>query len=195
MIWTVPNILTFGRVAAVPAVIGLLAMPEAWATYGALLVFVAASITDYVDGWLARKLNQTSKLGTMLDPIADKLLVLACLMMLIAGGQIAGFMVIAAIIILLREVFISGLREFLSGVDGRSIPVSNLAKWKTAIQMVALALLIVRDLLPEPGPWAADGSLWLAAALTAITGWEYARIGVVRILAADRGVADRGSKP
>ncbi len=140
--WSVPNLLTYGRVAAVPIVVGCLFWPEiAWLRWVALGIFIAAGITDFLDGYLARAWSQQSPLGQMLDPIADKLLVSAVLMMLVADHTIASYSLSAAIVILCREILVSGLREFLAELKV-PIPVSSIAKWKTTLQLVALGFLI-----------------------------------------------------
>ena len=127
-----PNLLTYGRLAAVPAVVALLFWPnELVARWSALAVFVAAAITDYLDGYLARAYAQQSVLGRMLDPIADKLLVAASLLMLAADQILEGWSLAAAVVILCREILVSGLREFLAELKV-SVPVSRVAKWKTA---------------------------------------------------------------
>ncbi|MBV9079416.1 MAG: CDP-diacylglycerol--glycerol-3-phosphate 3-phosphatidyltransferase [Methylobacteriaceae bacterium] len=179
--FTLPNILTYARVAAVPAVAGLLFWPhETWARWAALILFVGAAITDYFDGYFARAFAQQSMLGRMLDPIADKLLVSACLLMLAADGVIAGVSLWAAIIILCREVLVSGLREYLAELRV-GMPVSRVAKWKTGFQLVAIGFLIAgpagQPILPatlEIG----IALLWIAAALTIYTGWDYLKIGI-----------------
>lgn len=171
-----PNILTYGRVAAVPVVVALLFWPEAdWARWSALGIFALAAVTDFLDGYLARMWSQQSSLGRMLDPIADKLLVAACLLMLCADQQITGWSLWAAIVILLREILVSGLREFLAELRV-SIPVSTVAKWKTTVQLLAIGFLIAGP----AGEKVLPGTemiglvlLWAAAVLTLYTGWDY----------------------
>lgn len=165
----IPNILTIGRIAIIPLV--MLAMLGGL-NHLALLLFVVASITDFLDGYLARKLKVESKFGAMLDPIADKLLVATVLIFL--ARQLGGFDVIAIVIILLREILVSGLREFL-GQQKIAMPVTQLAKWKTALQFVAIAALLY-----EPNLFALL-LLWAAATLTAITGWQYASYTIARM--------------
>ena len=176
---TLPNILTLSRIFAVPILIALLWHPSRFdyaLTYG---LFVLMGVTDYFDGYLARSQGTVSKLGVFLDPIADKIMVAAVIVMLITTGDIAHWTVIAAMIILLREIAVSGLREFLAELRV-SMPVSQLAKWKTALQLVALGALILGGALPhwpfvhETGLY----SLWAAAVLTMITGWDYLRAGI-----------------
>ena len=141
--WSLPNILTYARVAAVPLVAGFLFWPqEPWARWTALAIFIAAGISDFFDGYLARAWSQQSSLGRMLDPIADKLLVSAVILVLAANQTISGLSLWAAIVILCREILVSGLREYLAELRV-PLPVTALAKWKTAVQFVALGFLIV----------------------------------------------------
>lgn len=184
MLTSLPNLLTLSRIAVIPAVVGLLYVPEAWAAWTALGLFTAACITDYVDGYLARAWAQESVIGKFLDPIADKLLVSAVLIMVVAADRVTGFSVMAAVVILLREVLVSGLREYLAGLNV-GVPVTHLAKWKTGIQMVALGFLIVGDHGPTSLPVTEIGvvGLWMAAGLTLITGWDYTLVGVKHMLA------------
>lgn len=177
---TLPNILTLSRIVAVPLLVALLWWPG-WALGYALAfaLYVLAAITDYFDGYLARAQGTVSKLGIFLDPIADKLMVAAVILILVATRDIAGWSVIAALIILLREIAVSGLREFLGGIQV-SVPVSKLAKWKTTLQLIALGGIILAGALPQY-PWigtAAIAGLWGAAVLTLITGWDYLRTGL-----------------
>jgi cardiolipin synthase (CMP-forming) len=179
--WSLPNILTYGRVAAVPVVAGLLFWPEEfWFRWAALGVFAVAAVTDFFDGYLARIWSQQSTLGGMLDPIADKLLVAACLLMLVADGQITGWSMWAAIIILCREMLVSGMREFLAELRV-GLPVSTIAKWKTTFQLVSLGFLIVGPAGETVLPHTVDIGLvllWLAALLTLYTGWDYMKAGM-----------------
>src|SRR5215207_9998031 len=167
--FNLPNLLTYGRLAAVPAVVGLLFWPEDhWSRWMALGVFTVAAITDYFDGYLARAYAQQSALGRMLDPIADKLLVAACLLMLVADRTIGGAAIWAAIVILCREILVSGLREFLADLKV-SVPVSRVAKWKTALQLVSLGFLIAGPAGEEILPGTIRIGivlLWAAALLT-----------------------------
>jgi CDP-diacylglycerol--glycerol-3-phosphate 3-phosphatidyltransferase len=177
---SVPNLLTLSRIVAVPALVALLWWPGWQAAYlAAFALYCLMGITDYFDGYLARASGTVSKLGVFLDPIADKIMVAAVLLILTANEDIHGWHVIAALVILIREIAVSGLREFLAGVRV-SVPVSRLAKWKTAFQLIALGALILAGALPE-FEWmkaAGLGSLWAAAGLTVVTGWDYLRIGV-----------------
>jgi cardiolipin synthase (CMP-forming) len=191
---TLPNILTLSRIVTVPVLVALLWWPK-WET-GYLIAFAVyclMGLTDYFDGYVARAQGAVSRLGIFLDPIADKIMVAAVLLVLTAQGVLTGpyvgdMHVIAGLIILIREIAVSGLREFLGGLRV-SVPVSQLAKWKTALQMVALGALILGKALPH---WtmAVAGfdanvphtmgltTLWGAAALTVITGWDYLRVGL-----------------
>jgi CDP-diacylglycerol--glycerol-3-phosphate 3-phosphatidyltransferase len=181
----VPNILTYGRVAAVPGVAGCLFWPEiAWMRWVALGIFIAAGITDFLDGYLARAWSQQSRLGQMLDPIADKLLVSAVLMMLVADHTIASYSLSAAIVILCREILVSGLREFLAELKV-SIPVTNVAKWKTALQLGALGFLIAGpsgDEIVRGVTTTGLVLLWLSALLTLYTGWDYLKAGLKEVI-------------
>lgn len=181
---SVPNLLTYGRVVAVPVVVGCLFWSELeWMRWIALTIFVIAGITDFLDGYLARALAQQSTLGQMLDPVADKLLVSAVLMMLVADRTIASYSLSAAIIILCREILVSGLREYLAGLEV-SVPVSRIAKWKTALQLVALGFLIAGPAgnIILPGTTTIGLTLlWIAALLTIYTGWDYLKAGLKHV--------------
>jgi len=174
--WNLPNLLTYGRLAAVPLVVAFLFWPaEFWARWTALAIYSAAAITDFFDGYLARAWSQQSSLGRMLDPIADKLLVAAVLLALVADRTIVGWSLWAAIVILCREILVSGLREYLAELRV-PMPVTAVAKWKTAAQLVALGFLIAGP----AGDRAIPGShttgitlLWVSAVLTLYTGWDY----------------------
>ena len=171
---SLPNRLTLSRIVAIPVILLLLVIPYGWAAWLALVLFVLAGITDWLDGYMARRDNQVSMMGQFLDPIADKLLVAAVILFLVHNGQISGLTIWPAVIILLREVAVSGLREFLAGVRV-SVPVSQLAKWKTFIQIVALSFLIVGRHAPDgiPAVLIGDLGLWVAGALTLFTAWDY----------------------
>ena len=180
MLTSLPNILTLSRIAAIPVLVGLLYFSDPVLRWIALGVFSLAGATDYFDGYLARHRNQVSPFGRFLDPIADKLLVASLIVMLIAIGQVKGLVVIPALIIVCREILVSGLREYLAEIKV-PLPVSKLAKWKTAIQMVALGVLIVGQ---EAGPAflpmeiIGDTGLWIAALLTLVTGYDYLARGL-----------------
>jgi cardiolipin synthase (CMP-forming) len=179
MLNSIANKLTASRIAVIPVILVLLAIHHAWAAWVALVLFVTAGITDMLDGYMARRDNQVSMIGQFLDPIADKLLVAAVILFLVANGQIAGLAIWPAVIILLREVAVSGLREFLAGVRV-SVPVSQLAKWKTFLQIVALSFLIVGRYAPSwiPATGIGDLGLWIAGILTLVTAWDYWRASV-----------------
>jgi CDP-diacylglycerol--glycerol-3-phosphate 3-phosphatidyltransferase len=155
----------------------------------ALALYAAAGATDYLDGYLARLYDEQSSLGRMLDPIADKLLVAACLLMLVADGTIRSWSIWAAIVILSREILVSGLREFLAEVKV-SVPVSRLAKWKTAMQLVAVGFLIAGpagDAL-LPADWTrliGLALLWVAAILTLVTGYDYMKASIQHLVVED----------
>jgi CDP-diacylglycerol--glycerol-3-phosphate 3-phosphatidyltransferase/cardiolipin synthase len=182
---TLPNLLTLSRIFAVPILVWLLWWPQWEAGYAAaFVVYCLMGVTDYFDGYLARAQGTVSKLGVFLDPIADKIMIAAVILMLVGTrfedrAIITGVHLIAALVILLREIMVSGLREFLGGIQV-SIPVSKLAKWKTTLQLVALGALILAGGFPEYGWIKLVGlaTLWGAAALTLITGWDYLRIGL-----------------
>ena len=191
--FNLPNLLTYGRILAVPLVVlcffleGELQSSE-FARWSAFAIFILASVTDYLDGYLARAWKQTSNIGRMLDPIADKLLVATCLLLLAADtdhrGGIAGWSLWAAIIILCREILVSGLREYLAALKV-SVPVTQLAKWKTTIQMVAIAVLLLGPAGDKIVPyWTQMGItlLWIAAIVTLYTGYDYFRAGAKHIM-------------
>lgn len=188
--FNLPNMLTYARIVAVPMVVvcffleGHLKSSD-FARWLALAIFLAASITDYFDGYLARAWQQTSNIGKMLDPIADKLLVSTCLLLLAADDEgIAGWSLWAAIIILCREILVSGLREYLAALKV-SVPVTQLAKWKTAIQMVAIAFLLAGPAGDKIFPFTTQTGLvllWIAAVVTLYTGYDYFRAGLKHIV-------------
>lgn len=182
-----PNILTYARIAMVPAIVAVLMLDSFTGRWLALAIFILAGITDFFDGYLARAWQQQSNLGRMLDPIADKLLVAAVILALVADGTIAGWEIWAGLIILCREILVSGLREFLAEVKV-SVPVTALAKWKTTIQMIALGVLLAGpagDAL-VPGVTATGTVLlWIAAVLTLYTGYDYFNSGLRHVVADD----------
>jgi cardiolipin synthase len=187
-VFNLPNVLTYARVAAVPVVVALLYWPDDRVSrWAALAVFIAAGVTDYFDGYFARAYALTSSLGRMLDPIADKLLVAACLLMLAADRTVSGWSLWAAIVILCREILVSGLREYLAELKV-GVPVSRVAKWKTTAQLVALGFLIAGPAGEAvlPGTIVIGlGLLWIAAALTIYTGWDYLKVGINHMLETD----------
>ena len=176
---TLPNLLTLSRIVAMPVLVALLWRPGAGDYLAAFVLYVLVGLTDYFDGYLARAQGAVSKLGIFLDPIADKIMVATVILMLIYTRAIDGWAVIAALVILLREIAVSGLREFLAGVQV-SIPVSQLAKWKTTFQLISLGGIILGQGVPAQPVilWIGLFSLWAAAGLTLVTGWDYLRIGL-----------------
>ncbi len=200
--FSLPNILTYSRIAAVPVVVGLMYWQSIlegglWLRWAALAVFIAAAITDVLDGYFARMYRQQSSLGRMLDPIADKLLVASSLLMLAAETTIRGWSLLAAVIILCREILVSGLREYLAELRV-SVPVSRLAKWKTTWQLVAVGFLIAGEAgdkffsLAGGLPFVKEDTLvvtnvgltllWLSALVTLYTGWDYLRAGLKHVI-------------
>jgi cardiolipin synthase (CMP-forming) len=202
---SLPNLLTYSRIAAIPVVVACMYWQAIlqgglWLRWVALFIFIAAAITDFFDGYLARTWDQQSRLGRMLDPIADKLLVASCLLMLAADETIKGWSLFAAIIILCREILVSGLREYLAELRV-SVPVTQLAKWKTTAQLVAIGFLLCgeagdtvlpksllalrwksgEDLIPLANSFGLV-LLWASALLTLYTGWDYFRAGVRHLI-------------
>jgi CDP-diacylglycerol--glycerol-3-phosphate 3-phosphatidyltransferase len=182
---TLPNILTLSRILAVPILVFLLWNPSPIDYAITFVLYCLVGITDYFDGYLARAQGTVSRLGVFLDPIADKIMVAAVIVVLVSSRQASGepvihdFHIVPALIILLREITVSGLREFLAGIQV-SVPVSQMAKWKTTFQLVALGALILGGAVPD-WPWVHDlglVSLWAAAILTLVTGWDYIRVGL-----------------
>ena len=184
-VYNIPNLLTYGRILAVPLIVlcffieGRLHGSD-FARWSALVLFTVASLTDWLDGYLARLWDQSSNIGRMLDPIADKLLVASILLLLAADGTIAGWTIWAAIIILCREILVSGLREYLAALKV-SVPVTRIAKWKTTIQMVAIAFLLAGPAGDKVVPYITELGLtllWAAAIITIYTGYDYFRAGL-----------------
>ena len=174
---SLPNILTYGRILAVPALVACFFVTGDWGRWLAMWIFIAAGVSDFLDGYLARAWQQQSALGQMLDPIADKLIVAAALLMLAADGTIAGWSLCAGVIILSREILVSGLREFL-GTLNVGVPVTKLAKWKTLVQMVAIGFLLAGSAVDKIWPYTTLFGLtllWIAAILTIYTGYDYLR--------------------
>jgi cardiolipin synthase len=187
MLTDLPNLLTLSRIAVIPVLVLLVALEAPWANVAAAALFTAAGITDYLDGKLARDMLQLSDLGRMLDPIADKLLVGATLMALVGFGHLPGWGIYPAIVIMLREILVSGLREYLAEIRV-GLPVTKLAKWKTGVQMTALGLLLLGAAGAHliglgflPMAWIGGTLLWAAAILTLITGWDYLNAGLRHI--------------
>jgi len=187
--YNIPNLLTYARILAVPLIVlcffveGRLHGSDL-ARWSALGIYVVASITDFFDGYLARIWNQTSNIGRMLDPIADKLLVSSILLLLAAAGTIAGWSIWAAIIILCREILVSGLREYLAMLKV-SVPVTWLAKWKTTLQMIAIGFLLAGPAGDKIIPYTTELGiilLWVAAVITMYTGYDYFRAGLKHVV-------------
>ena len=183
---SIPNLLTLSRIFAVPILVFLLWKPAPIDYAITFVLYCIVGITDYFDGYLARAQGQISKLGQFLDPIADKIMVAAVIIMLMASRRADGdapiiqdWTVIPALVIMLREIIVSGLREFLADLKV-SLPVSRLAKWKTTFQLVSLGALILGGAMPAEDWIHMVGtiSLWAAAALTLVTGWDYLRVGL-----------------
>lgn len=176
---TLPNVLTLSRILVILPIIGLFWLEGDWPRWVTLGLYAAACITDFFDGYLARTRGEISRFGRFLDPVADKLLIASVILMLCAFGRIEGAAILAAVVILCREILVSGLREFLAGLR-KGLPVSKLAKWKTTIQMFALGFLIVGTSAPAwiPSVLIGEIGLWAAAALTLITGYDYLVIGL-----------------
>jgi len=190
---SLPNILTYSRIAAVPVVVAciywqsLLGGPL-WLRWVAVGLFIIAGVTDFLDGYLARIWQQQSAFGRMLDPIADKLLVASCLLMLAADETIKGWSLWAAIVILCREILVSGLREYLAALRV-SVPVTRVAKWKTTIQLVAVGFLLAGkagdEVLAIVTPLGLT-LLWISALFTLYTGWDYFQAGLRHLLIEDQ---------
>ena len=177
--YTLPNILTFSRILMIPLIMGSFYLDGDKSNWIGMTIFAIAGITDFFDGYLARKFNMSSALGRFMDPVADKLLIAAVLMMMVAFERIDGLAVIAAIVILCRELVVSGLREFLADIKV-SVPVTTLAKWKTTLQIFAIAFLLVGEAAPYFIPAVLIGNicLWVAALLTLYTGYDYMKTGL-----------------
>jgi cardiolipin synthase len=187
----IPNILTIGRIIIVPFFVLAFYLPGFYGDLTAFALFVIASFTDFLDGMLARMMGQESKLGELLDPIADKIIVATALILLVMSGTIRHYEVIAAIIILTREILISGLREFLARGQIK-LPVTNLAKLKTFLQMLAIALLLtgetgnkILNFQDYNAQTIGMILLWLSAFLTLYTGYEYLRKGIDHAISED----------
>src|ERR1700719_296875 len=194
----VPNLLTYARIVAVPLVVACMywqsiLLGGMWLRWVALVIFIAAGITDILDGYFARSLGQQSSFGRMLDPIADKLLVASCLLMLAADETIKGWSLWAAIVILCREILVSGLREYLAELRV-SVPVTRLAKWKTTVQLVAIGFLLAgkagdeliaaatRNDISPVVTYSGLSLLWISAIVTLYTGYDYFRAGVRHLI-------------
>ena len=194
----IPNLLTYARILAVPLVVACLYAQSIldggmWLRWVAVALFIAAAITDFLDGYLARSLGQQSSFGRMLDPIADKLLVSSCLLMLGADETIKGWSLWAAIVILCREILVSGLREYLAELRV-SVPVTRLAKWKTTVQLIAIGFLLAGRAGDEAMAYLTGVEttvvvtyfgltlLWISAIVTLYTGYDYFRAGLQHLI-------------
>ncbi|MFO1129694.1 MAG: CDP-diacylglycerol--glycerol-3-phosphate 3-phosphatidyltransferase [Rhodospirillales bacterium] len=179
-----PNALTLSRIIGAAVVCVLLAIGTPLGNWLALTVYLYACLTDFLDGYLARSRHQQSHFGRMLDPIADKLLVASVLLMLVAVSRLNGVHLLPALVILWREILVSGLREYLAQLRV-GIPVTRLAKWKTTLQLTALGFLVVGDALPIGRGWTATdvgiAGLWAAALLTVVTGYDYLRASMTHL--------------
>jgi len=175
----ISNILTLSRIVVIPIIVACIYLKSPWYGWVAFLLFCLASITDYFDGYLARMRNEVSNLGTFLDPIADKLLVSAVILILTSKEVITDWETIPALIILLREIAVSGLREYLAGIK-ISVPVTKISKLKTSLQLIALALLILSEsgISIIPILFIGKIALWSAAVLTLYTGYDYLKSGL-----------------
>jgi cardiolipin synthase len=196
-----PNLLTLSRIAALPLLVALAALRHPWGDVAACAVFSAAAITDYFDGKIARERRSVSGFGRMLDPIADKLLVGAALMVLAGMGRLSDAALYPAIVVLLREILVSGLREYLASLS-IGLPVTWLAKWKTGFQMGALGTLLAGDTAATalglsflPVSAIGEAMLWAAAALTLVTGWDYLTAGLRHAAAQDAGAGEPPPPP
>lgn len=179
MLVSLPNLLSLSRIVVIPLLIGAFYLEGDFANWVACALFTAASLTDFFDGYLARARRQQSNLGRFLDPIADKLLVAAAILMLVATDRITGLLILPALVILCREIVVSGLREFLAGLRV-SVPVTRMAKWKTTLQMLAISFLLLGDAGPASIPVRELGEIgfWIAGGLTLVTGYDYFRSGL-----------------
>lgn len=196
MLTSLPNLLTMSRILVIPALCGAFWLPQPWNDWVAFGLFALAGVTDWADGFLARRWGLMSNLGRFLDPVADKLLVAAAILMLVAFGRIAGITSLAAVIILCREILVTGLREFLAEVRVK-VPVSNLAKWKTTVQLIAIGFLLVGNAGPVwvQAPLVGTICLWVAAIITCYTGYDYFRAGLKHLTANPGAVPAAAVKP
>jgi cardiolipin synthase len=177
-----PNLLTLSRIFSIPFIVGCFYIDGFWAHLAAAVLFIVACLTDFFDGYLARQWKQVSSFGRFLDPVADKLLVSIILLMLCGTRIISGIHLLAAAIILAREIIVSGLREFMSQMR-LILPVTKYAKWKTGMQMASISCLLCSAMFPDVSTLKGAGIilLWLAAIMTAFTGARYLKSGIIRI--------------
>ncbi|MBX2833776.1 MAG: CDP-diacylglycerol--glycerol-3-phosphate 3-phosphatidyltransferase [Micavibrio sp.] len=181
--WTLPNILSVMRIGLLPFMIVLfmLSTDWEWAAWACLVLYVIGALTDFLDGWIARRFNMVSEFGAFIDPLTDKIFVVTVMLMLVAIDRIENYWVLAVVIILVREFIVSGIREYL-GPKGIKVPVTNLAKWKTTSQMAALGVLIIAPYIAF-GFWIGHGLLIIASTLTVVTGWVYFKKGMETVKA------------
>lgn len=186
MLTSLPNLLTLSRIGVIPAIIALFWIDGDITRWAMLGLYTFACLTDFFDGYAARSMGTISNFGKFLDPVADKLLVASVILMLVAFDRVTGLSILAGLVILCREMLVSGLREFLADIKV-GVPVSRLAKWKTTIQMVTLGFLIVGDAAPAaiPATLIGEAGLWIAAALTLVTGYDYLKTGLKHMTAND----------
>ncbi|MBI0534529.1 CDP-diacylglycerol--glycerol-3-phosphate 3-phosphatidyltransferase [Roseomonas sp. KE2513] len=196
-----PNLLTLSRIAAIPLLVALMFLGTPLGDILSCAVFSAAAVTDYFDGKIARERKTFSAFGRMLDPIADKLLVGAALMLLAGLGRLSLLGLLPAIVIMLREILVSGLREYLAGLRV-GLPVTRLAKWKTGFQMGSIGTIVAGDSGASaiglgflPVSWLGEAGLWVAAGLTLWTGWDYMTAGMRHAAAEDLAQATGGARP
>ncbi len=176
---TLANVLTVGRLLVMPFIILFMFIPMEWAAWVALVLYAIGSITDFLDGWVARKFDQISEFGTFLDPIVDKIYVFGLMIMIVAVGHVGALGILMILLIMTREFLVSGLREYL-GPKGIKVPVTNLAKWKTTIQLIATGVLIIAPYI-WGGTIIGHLLLFCACALTIHTGIEYLKVGLAQM--------------
>lgn len=191
MLTSIPNLLTLSRIACIPLIVATFYLDGPLGNWLGLIILIFAGATDFFDGYLARAMHQQSSLGKFLDPIADKLLISSLILMLVGSGGIPGISILPAVVILCRELLVSGLREFLASAQV-SVPVSRMAKYKTTLQMVTLGFLLVGTAGPNFGDFTTTDigifGLWIAALLTLITGYDYLRAGLRHVEKLDNDI-------
>ena len=197
MLTNIPNLLTLSRIASIPLLVGVFYLGAPLGNWLGLGILIFAGATDFFDGYIARAMQQQSLLGKFLDPIADKLLVASLILMLVAFDRVPGIAVLPAVVILCRELLVSGLREFLAGAQV-SLPVSRLAQYKTTLQMVMLGFLLVGSAGPMFGPFSTTdigvAGLWIAAMLTLVTGYDYLQAGLRHVDEMDKEASPKLEK-
>ena len=197
MLTNIPNLLTLSRIASIPLLVGVFYISSPLGNWLGLGILIFAGATDFFDGYIARAMQQQSLLGKFLDPIADKLLVASLILMLVAFDRVPGIAVLPAVVILCRELLVSGLREFLAGAQV-SLPVSRLAQYKTTLQMVMLGFLLFGSAGPMFGPFSTTdigvAGLWIAAMLTLVTGYDYLQAGLRHVDEMDKEASSKLEK-